>query len=416
MPQALDCKQPKNSYASKLGHMRLIAASINALAIRADSVKLWQNSSRFTGTGMRFRRLFSRLWSLTRGIESHRLRFSQLKNCVRALSGRKRNASTTSKTDPTWRWQSAQFFTALKIERLPHNPIIRADVNNAAIGDNVNGPSLIRVPDWIPNPLGRYYLYFAHHRGSTIRLAYAQTLDGPWHLYEPGVLGVDHSTCIDHVASPDVHVDHEHKRILMYFHGVTSDQDVTADIHNTAIDSINAAPQRSKLAISVDGLHFEANSEILGPSYFRVFQWQDAYYAIAMPGIVYRSQNGVADFRRGPQILPNNARHHAIIVRADHLLLFFTLVGDTPESILVSRVDLGPDWRNWHATAPQKILAPETEWEGGLLPPIPSRRGMANGARCELRDPAVFREGERYFLLYSVAGEQGIAIARINGL
>ena len=31
-------------------------------------------------------------------------------------------------------------------------------------------PSLIRVPSWVKNPLGKYYLYFAHHTGKYIRL------------------------------------------------------------------------------------------------------------------------------------------------------------------------------------------------------------------------------------------------------
>ena len=30
---------------------------------------------------------------------------------------------------------------------------------------NINGPSLVRVPEWVEDPLGKYYLYFAHHRG-----------------------------------------------------------------------------------------------------------------------------------------------------------------------------------------------------------------------------------------------------------
>ena len=55
------------------------------------------------------------------------------------------------------------------------------------MGDNINGPSLIRVPDWIPSALGKYYLYFAHHQGTYIRLAYADQLEGPWRLYSPGV-------------------------------------------------------------------------------------------------------------------------------------------------------------------------------------------------------------------------------------
>ena len=47
---------------------------------------------------------------------------------------------------------------------------------------NVNGPSLIKVPHWVKHPLAKYYLYFAHHEGMNIRLAYANDLIGPWTL------------------------------------------------------------------------------------------------------------------------------------------------------------------------------------------------------------------------------------------
>ena len=50
---------------------------------------------------------------------------------------------------------------------------------------NINGPSLVRVPEWVENPLGRYYLYFAHHRGAYIRLAYADAIEGPYTVYRP---------------------------------------------------------------------------------------------------------------------------------------------------------------------------------------------------------------------------------------
>ncbi len=36
------------------------------------------------------------------------------------------------------------------------------------MGSNIAGPSLVRLPDWVENPLGRYYLYFADHRGTYI--------------------------------------------------------------------------------------------------------------------------------------------------------------------------------------------------------------------------------------------------------
>ncbi|GIT64032.1 MAG: hypothetical protein Ct9H300mP22_4320 [Gammaproteobacteria bacterium] len=44
---------------------------------------------------------------------------------------------------------------------------------------NIQGPSLIKVPEWIENPLGKYYLYFADHKGLYIRLAYADELQDP---------------------------------------------------------------------------------------------------------------------------------------------------------------------------------------------------------------------------------------------
>lgn len=57
----------------------------------------------------------------------------------------------------------------MHVERL--GPIITPDTHPSA-GTNINGPSLIRVPDWVDDPLGRYYLYFADHKGSDIRLAW----------------------------------------------------------------------------------------------------------------------------------------------------------------------------------------------------------------------------------------------------
>jgi hypothetical protein len=54
------------------------------------------------------------------------------------------------------------------------------------------------------------------------------------------------------------------------------------------------------------------------------------------------------------------------------------------------------------------------DWEGAALPAKPSIRGIAPGAVRELRDPAIFVEAGRTYLLYSVAGESGIAIAELH--
>ena len=58
-------------------------------------------------------------------------------------------------------------------------------------GANINGPSLIRIPDWIlpserADPSAVYYLYFAHHAGDYIRMAWATDVAGPWTLYQTG--------------------------------------------------------------------------------------------------------------------------------------------------------------------------------------------------------------------------------------
>jgi hypothetical protein len=67
----------------------------------------------------------------------------------------------------------------ISVRRLEGNPIISRETS-ATTGVNINGPSLVIAPPWLANPLGRYYLYFAHHRGQFIRLATADHLEGPW--------------------------------------------------------------------------------------------------------------------------------------------------------------------------------------------------------------------------------------------
>ena len=48
----------------------------------------------------------------------------------------------------------------MRTYRLLDRPIITPDLD-PTIGVNIQGPSMIRVPDWIRDRLGAYYLYFA---------------------------------------------------------------------------------------------------------------------------------------------------------------------------------------------------------------------------------------------------------------
>jgi len=60
------------------------------------------------------------------------------------------------------------------------------------------------------------------------------------------------------------------------------------------------------------------------------------------------------------------------------------------------------------------VLFPETEYEGSNLPLAPSQVGMTADHVRELRDPAIYREGERIYLLYTIKGEYGIAMAELT--
>jgi len=123
---------------------------------------------------------------------------------------------------------------------------------------NINGPSMVRLPDWLSTedrvaPNANYYLYFAHHAGDSIRMAWASSLTGDWNLFNygsnidrawgvagsntgaqtlgNGVLDLDINNseymafdgpggfaANSHIASPDVFIDEVNQRFVMYFH------------------------------------------------------------------------------------------------------------------------------------------------------------------------------------------------------
>ena len=317
----------------------------------------------------------------------------------------------------------------IEIRRLLDAPIIYPDLDGG-IGTNIQGPSLIEVPDWVPRPLGRYYLYFADHKGSYIRLAFADELDGPWSIHPPGALDLDRSHFLatpapvsdeerarleaapsrgegvpsalftatqPHLASPDVHVRRDRRQIVMYYHGLEG-----------------LSLQRTRVATSPDGLRFTARPELLGRSYFRAFPYRGYWYALSMPGVIYRSRDGLSGFEEGPTLFEPTMRHAAVLRRRNRLFVFWSNVGDNPERILLSTIELSDDWRNWTAEGQREVLRPEWAWEGAELPRDPSVRDAINIRVNQVRDPAIYVENDRVYLLYSVAGEAGIGIAELT--
>jgi hypothetical protein len=90
-------------------------------------------------------------------------------------------------------------------------------------------------------------------------------------------------------------------------------------------------------------------------------------------------------------------------------------VGDAPERIKFTTVDLRSDWTTWTAGEVYELLEPETDDEGADLEPERSVSGAVMGRRSRaLRDPCFFEDEGRLWLCYSVAGEFGIGLAELH--
>ncbi|MCP4469389.1 MAG: hypothetical protein GY815_01670 [Gammaproteobacteria bacterium] len=300
-------------------------------------------------------------------------------------------------------------------------PLISVD-SCPQLGGNINGPSLIRCPDWLDRPPAKYLLYFAHHEGRSIRMATSDHLPGPWKLHQPHPLELEnsgfaaaapavsdlHSEALGfidrgadgnypHIASPDVYIDHQNQQIRLYYHG---------RMHNGL--------QRTRVALSANGLDFVAQAGILALPYLRIFPRDDCYYAIAMPARLYRSRDGLGDFEEGPCLSDEPIRHHALLKHQGQWYVFWTRVGDTPERILVSRLETGANWREWRFGETAEVHRAQKQWEGADLPADASNYGDIMQRVNQLRDPAIFEEDGRIYLLYAIAGEQGIAIGELT--
>lgn len=274
---------------------------------------------------------------------------------------------------------------------------------NGEEGNNINGPSLIRVPDWITNRLGKYYLYFAHHLGKYIRLAYADNLRGPYKLHKKGTLHLNETlNSYHHIASPDVHVDNANKKIIMYFHSPVKGK----------------SGQFTLVSESDNGLDFICtNKDILGFPYFRIFDYQGATYAVGknvLNAVIYKKiEDSIClMFQVIHEFIPNS-RHFAPLVIDDTLYLFHSNIGDNPESILCSKVSTEtPD--NWQVTCCDVILSPNEIYEGINEELRPSKAGAIFGLHREVRDPCIYTEDNKIYLIYSVGGENGLAIVDLN--
>ena len=328
---------------------------------------------------------------------------------------------------------SAQTARPIRATRVRQNPLVTVNTS-ASLGGNVNGPTVIRVPDWIERPLGRYYMYFANHMGEFIRLAYADAVTGPWRIHEPGVLHVRDTaffrpqpdpaeTLADfytHVASPEVFVDAARKRLVLWYHGWWTNGERWPENPAAAREWArqHRYSQFTQAAESADGITFAARPSITRTSYLRVFRTGGYFYGVSRLGQLSRAVDPTASFEIGSNAFRDGpyagrVRHVALVPRGNRLHVFFTAIGDAPERVLMSTIDVTGDWATWRASPPVEVLRPETAYECADLAVTPSAAGDVDGRVRQIRDPFVFEEGGQAFLFYSTCGEQGIAMAEL---
>jgi hypothetical protein len=140
---------------------------------------------------------------------------------------------------------------------------------------------------------------------------------------------------------------------------------------------------------------------------------------MARLGQLLRSKDPLATFEIGPNPFAGGpyaerVRHVATVLRARRLYVFFTGIGDAPERVMLSTINLTGDWKSWKASEPVELLRPEAAYECPDLPVVPSTAGEIEGKARQLRDPGIFEDAGKTFLFYSICGEQGLAAAELT--
>jgi hypothetical protein len=320
------------------------------------------------------------------------------------------------------------------VTRFVENPLVTLSMSST-LGDNANGPTVIRVPSWVEHPLGRYYMYFAHHKGRFIRLAYADSVRGPWKLYEPGVMKVQDTAlyrpqpdpadsppgAYTHVASPEIYVDDAHRRIVLWAHGMWTNGERWPQDKAEAGAWLrqHGYAQFTQTAESSDGLSFHALPAISKQSYLRVFEHDGQLYAMARLGQLLRADDPLAPFELGPNPFRDSpykdrVRHVAMLEREGVLHIFFTAIRDAPESLLHTTMKTDGDWSAWKIGEVETVLEPAAPYECAGMPVEQSAVGEIDHAARQIRDPDVLVDGDATYLFYTFCGEQGVAGAEVH--
>ena len=96
--------------------------------------------------------------------------------------------------------------------------------------------------------------------------------------------------------------------------------------------------------------------------------------------------------------------------------MFFTAIGDAPERVLVSTIDLTGDWNDVACVgAASECWHPKHRTSAPICRMRRRSAAMSKSQCGRFGIPFVFEENGRALLFYAFCGEQGIAAAELKG-
>ncbi len=278
---------------------------------------------------------------------------------------------------------------------------------------SICNPCIIRTPAWFKKKLGKYYLYFADHRGTFIKLLFSNDLNKNWKFLNKKILNIKSKSKLDaynHIASPEVFINNKEKKIYMFTHS----------------HSRSKIGQWTYLSISNDGINFVKKfNNPLAPFYFRLFKHKNNFYGIVKGGDLWRSKQINFKYKKYQNLITQKVsktnlhnknksiRHVGILKKKNYLHCVFSRIGDKPERIFYTKINLHKKFEKWKFQKIKELIRPIFAYEGSNIKLKKSKPGDAPKPENALRDPYLFSDKGKTYLIYCVKGEKNFAICEL---
>ena len=189
-----------------------------------------------------------------------------------------------------------------------------------------------------------------------------------------------------------MHINNVEKSLEMFFHSLDHD-----------------GKQRSLRATSNNGLTWQVQPKPVSQIYLRIFRYKRKKDALGWGGQILR-ENLLGIFELGPWTFGGQGHRHAdVLVNGEKLHVMWTRIGDAPECIFHSTIDLANYWRDWYGTEGKEILRSKFDRKCAHIPTSTSTVGGLTKQEPALRDPHLFEESEEVYMIY--AGAEKVVLA-----